>query len=180
MWCFRCLSALIGCLLSLPAKFLRHVCLRGGHVDSGCLDPSSPARIPPEVPAESQDLNIIFIMIFINIFTLLFLTMNNMFQTVINKCLNLSHSNQFLNFIQSEIKSFYVVLHLSFQNKSILPLSFILLKMDVGSSSFFFSLWTLYKQEVFVCLKIKIKLQFVCLCLSRKRLCLFSLLCGLS
>lgn len=87
-------TGLTGCFSSLPAKFLRHVCVCGGHVDSSRLDPSSPARVPPEEPPESQDLHIIFIMTF----TLLFLITINML--VINKRLDILHHL----FVKSDLK----------------------------------------------------------------------------
>ncbi|MEQ2309530.1 hypothetical protein AMECASPLE_039758 [Ameca splendens] len=55
------------CCSAEEAKFLRHVCVRCSHVGSGCLDPSSPARIPGEGPASPPDLTfliIIFIIMF--------------------------------------------------------------------------------------------------------------------
>lgn len=47
------------------AKLLRHVGVCRRHIDSCCLDPSSPARVPPEVQTWPPDLSFI-ILIFID------------------------------------------------------------------------------------------------------------------
>lgn len=49
--------------LSPAAELPGHVCVCRGHVDSSCLDPSSPARVSPALPTDAPHLNAVHVFI---------------------------------------------------------------------------------------------------------------------
>lgn len=108
-------------LWDLPpaAELPGHVCVCRGHVDSSCLDPSSPARVSPALPTDAPHLNAV------HIFVLLLLLTGHALIGVLHSSVHVHTAFSFK--LQSGIRHFislHVVVCQLFQNKSIQSLVF--------------------------------------------------------